>query len=526
MQIHKEKKAVLFRLKNPSRITTVIPTAIEVDHKGQRLVAVPHRPDETRVLRNLGFEVPDPMPMHYDWPKVSGRHAPFEAQIETASFLSMHSRAFCLNDMGTGKTNSALWAYDYLRRTKQVKKMLVVCPLSTMERTWADSVFNTFPHLDAVVLHGTRERRQKLLEIDVDQDVHIYIINIDGLATIQHQLAKRPDIDLIVVDELALARNSSTERWKMLNTICNKQVSRRVWGMTGSPTPNAPTDAWAQCKLITPDNTNVPKYFSAFRDRVMRQLTQFKWAARPEANDVIYQMMQPAIRFSLDDCTDLPEQMFITREVEMTPEQKKAYKDMLSKLAAEYAGGQILAVNEAVKANKLIQICCGVAYGTDGTQVVIPSKPRMDVLKEIIEESEGKVIVFVPLTGALDHVAAELRKDLSVEVVHGETSKNERDQIFSNFQRGLDPRVLVANAATMSHGLTLTAATTIVWYAPVHSNEIYEQACARVRRPGQTRTTVIVHIAGSDVERRVYKRLQDKQSMQGLLLDMMKEQPE
>jgi SNF2 family DNA or RNA helicase len=460
--------------------------------------------------------------MHYAFPKVSGRHNPFAAQIETASFLSMHSRAFCLNGMGTGKTNSALWAYDYMRRTKIVNKVLVVCPLSTMERTWADSVFNTFSHLDAVVLHGTREKRIKLLK----EDVHVYIINIDGLATIKDELAKRPDIDLIVVDELALARNSSTDRWKTLNTICNKQGSRRVWGMTGSPTPNAPTDAWAQCKLITPDNTGVPKYFGAFRDRVMRQLTQFKWIARPEANDVIHQMMQPAIRFSLDDCTDLPEQIFITREVEMTVEQKKAYKDMLSKLATEYAGGQILAVNEAVKANKLIQIGCGVAYGTDGVEVVIPSKPRMDVLKEIIEESEGKVIVFVPLTGALEHVATELRKDWSVEIVHGETSKNQRDQIFSNFQRGLDPRVLVANAATMSHGLTLTAATTIVWYAPVHSNEIYEQACARVRRPGQTKTTVIVHIAGSDVERRVYKRLQDKQSMQGLLLDMMKEQPE
>ncbi len=522
MLIHKEKKAVVLRLKNPSRVTTVIPTAIEVDHKGQRLVAVPHRPDETRVLRNLGFEVPDPMPMHYAFPKVSGRHEPFAAQRETASFLSMHSRAFCLNGMGTGKTNSALWAYDYMRRTKIVNKVLIVCPLSTMERTWADSVFNTFPHLDAVVLHGTRDKRLKLLK----EDVHIYIINIDGLSTIKDELAKRPDIDLIVIDELALARNSSTERWKTLNTICNRQGNRRVWGMTGSPTPNAPTDAWAQCKLITPDNTNVPKYFGAFRDRVMRQITQFKWAARPEANDVIYQMMQPAIRFSLDDCTDLPEQMFITREVEMTTEQKKAYKDMMSKLATEYAGGQILAVNEAIKANKLIQIACGVAYGTDGTEVVIPSKPRMDVLKEIIEESEGKVIVFVPLTGALESVAAELRKDWSVEIVHGGTSKNERDQIFSNFQRGFDPRVLVANAATMSHGLTLTAATTIVWYAPVHSNEIYEQACARVRRPGQTKTTVIVHIAGTDVERRVYKRLQDKQSMQGLLLEMMKEQPE
>lgn len=522
MLIYKDKKAVVLKLRNPSRVTTVIPTAVVVDHKGQKLVAVPHRPDETRVLRNLGFDIPDPMPIHYQFPKVSGRHDPFSAQRDTASFLAMHSRAFCLNGMGTGKTNSALWAYDYLRRTKQVTKMLVVCPLSTMERTWADSVFNTFPHLDAVVLHGTRERRIKLLK----QDVHVYIINIDGLAAIKDELAKRPDIDLVVVDELALARNSSTDRWKLLNGICNKQSVRRVWGMTGSPTPNAPTDAWAQCRLVTPDNPMVPKYFGAFRDRVMRQLTQFKWVNRPEANDVVWQMMQPAIRFSLDDCTDLPEQTFITREVEMTPEQKKAYKDMLSKLATDYQGGQILAVNEAVKANKLIQIACGVAYGTNGEEVVIPSKPRMDVLKEIIEQSEGKVIVFVPLTAALEAVAAELRNDWSVEVVHGQTSKSERDRIFGAFQRHPDPRVLVANAGAMSHGLTLTEATTIVWYAPVHSNETYEQACARVRRPGQTRTTVIVHIAGSDVERRVYKRLQDKQSMQGLLLDMMKERPE
>ena len=82
--------------------------------------------------------------------------------------------------------------------------------------------------------------------------------------------------------------------------------------------------------------------------------------------------------------------------------------------------------------------------------------------------------------------------------------------------------MLVANPTTMSHGLTLTAATTIVWYAPIHSNDVYEQACARVRRPGQTRTTVIVHIAGSDIERRIYNRLRKKQKLQGSLLDMMK----
>ena len=126
MLILKDKKAVVLKLKSPERVTTVIPTAKTVKHQGARLVAVPHRPDETRVLRNLGFDVPDPMPIHYDWPKASGRYDPFIAQRETANFLTMHHRAFCLNGMGTGKTNATLWAFDYLRRSKQVQRMLVV----------------------------------------------------------------------------------------------------------------------------------------------------------------------------------------------------------------------------------------------------------------------------------------------------------------------------------------------------------------------------------------------------------------
>ena len=516
MYIHKKKKAVVLKLRHPSRITSVIPTARMVnDH----VVALPHRPDETRVLRNLGFDVPDPMPIHYEYPLANGRFNPFEVQRTTATFLSMSRRAFCLNDMGTGKTNSALWAYDYLRTVKQAKRMLVVCPLSTMERTWGDAVFGTFPHLDAVVLYGSRERRLKLLA----QKADVYIINIDGISIIKKELAKRPDIDVIVVDELAMARNAQTDRWLILNEICNKQSPRRVWGMTGSPTPNSPTDAWAQCRLITPDNPDVPRYFGRFKDSVMRQLTPFKWIARPTANDTVFKCMQPAIRYALDDCVDLPEQVVLTREVELTKEQERAYKDMMTRLSTEAAGGQILAVNEAVKANKLIQIACGVAYGTNGENIIIPSKPRVDLVKEIIEESEGKVIVFVPLTGALNAIKAEIEKDATVEVVNGETSKSERDRIFGEFQNQVEPRVLLANAQTMSHGLTLTAATTIVWYAPVHSNETYSQANARVRRPGQTKKTVIVHVAGTAMERTIYKRLAAKESLQGILLDMVKE---
>jgi SNF2 family DNA or RNA helicase len=206
----------------------------------------------------------------------------------------------------------------------------------------------------------------------------------------------------------------------------------------------------------------------------------------------------------------------------MTTEQKQAYKAMLDKLIMEYEGGEVTAVNEAVKANKLVQIACGVAYGADGEHIHIPNKPRIDVLKELIEESEGKVLVFVPLTGVLEHLMTELSTDWECAAIHGGTPKAERDEIFGDFQKSDRYKVIVANPATMSHGLTLTAATTIIWFAPIHSNDIYEQACARVRRPGQTRTTVIAHIAGSDIERRIYKRLQTKQKLQGSLLEIMK----
>lgn len=478
-------------------------------------MAVPHRPDEVKVLRNLGFNPPDPLQYYYKFP---GRFKPFQAQIETANFLSMHDRAFCLNSMGLGKTVTSLWAFDYMRDAKMVRKALVICPLSTMDRTWADEVFRTFPHLNAAVLYGTRERRLKLLK----QDADVYIINTDGIKTIQKELANRPDIDLVIVDEMAMFRNASTERWKTLNDICNKQSSRRVWALTGAPIPHEPTDAWAQCRIVNPTNPLVPKYFGRFRDLVMRQVTQFKWAPREDALETVYKVMQPAVRFALDDCVDLPEQIFMTRDVEMTPEQKTAYKGMLDKLLTEYDGGQVLAVNEAVKANKLVQIACGVAYGKDGEYIKIPNDPRIEVLKEIIEESEGKVLVFVPLTGVLEDVVEKISPEWTVEAIHGGTPKAQRDEIFRNFQTTKEPHVLVANPATMSHGLTLTAATTIVWYAPIHSNDVYEQACARVRRPGQTRTTVIVHIAGSDIERRIYSRLRKKQKLQGALLDIMK----
>jgi len=187
------------------------------------------------------------MKVHYDWPKASGKFSPFAAQIETANFVTMHNRCFILNSMGTGKTVSSLWAFDYMRSRKQVKKALIVCPLSTMERTWADEVFKTFPHLDVQVLYGSRARRQKLLK----EDAHLYIINIDGLKTIEDDLKKRSDIDLIIIDEVAMFRNGSTNRWKTMNAIANKQITRRIWALTASLTASTSPPSTSVFSLLS-----------------------------------------------------------------------------------------------------------------------------------------------------------------------------------------------------------------------------------------------------------------------------------
>lgn len=512
-----EKKAVLLRLRDPARVTTVIPSAREVMYQGKPHIAVPHQIEVVQVLRNIGIQVPSPILSYYDWP---GRFQPFEHQKEVAQFLTLYNRAFNLSDLGTGKTLATLWAYDYLRSRGVRHKAIVITPLSTLERTWADELFNHFPHLTHAVLHGSWERRLKLLE----QDVDLYLINHDGIKVsgLVEALASRDDIDLVIVDEIAqVARTAGADRFKALNTIINRQVPRAAWGLTGTPIPNAPTDAWAQCKLLVPER--VPLYFKRFKEQVMRQVGPFTWLPRDNALDTVKTCMQPAIRFHRDDCIDLPPCVFQTREAVLTAEQSRVFKEMMNQLVAEAAEGQITAVNEAIKGMRLIQIALGVAYAKDGASVVLDCKPRLEVIADAVAESNSKAIVFSPFVGAIPVIQEHLENaGHTVECIHGGVSKNERDRIIGAFQKAADPQVLVCQPASMSHGITLTAASTIIWAAPITSNDTFEQANARITRPGQRHSQLIVLVEGTPIERKYYERLRKKQAVQGTLLDMVK----
>lgn len=493
-------------------LASLVPGSLQLQDK----LVLPHTIDAVRLVRNMGMKAPCPIHYHYDWAGTT----PFKTQKIAAAMCVMNPRAFNLSEMGTGKTRATLFALDFLLREGVIKKAVIVAPLSTLTLVWDGEIMKYFPHLRASVVYGTKKKRLKALEADAE----VYIINHDGVQVVKDELARRRDLDAWVLDEVASFRNSQTDRWKYLAHVI--QGRKYVWGLTGSPTPNEPSDAFGQVKLLNPHK--VPKHFTHFKKATMRQVTQFIWVPKEDANDTVFEAMQPAVRFLRDECVELPPVSYVGRAVQQSKEQARVYDEMIKKLTVAFQQGAVTAVNEAVLFSKLLQISAGWVYTSDRKIIDLDPAPRLDALEEVLSETERKVIVFVDFVHAAEKVMAALshRRVKDVSLVTGDTPKAVRDVTFRDFQSARTPRVLVAHPKCMAHGLTLTSANTIVWYTPTTSLETYEQACARITRPGQTSKQLIVHLTGSKIEAKLYKRLQQKARVQGALLEMFEEPEE
>ena len=502
--VSKQNKALV--VPTAGDVMAMWPDAPKLDENN---AIVTHTIRNTLLLRQLGYTVPSPMPLYYDW----NGGKPFRVQELTCAMLSENWRSYVLNDMGTGKTACALWTWDHLNKLGLVKKMLVVAPLSTLNFTWAREAFKLIPERKVAVLHGTRARRVERLKSDAD----IYIINHDGVRVIAKELAERDDIDVLLLDELAVYRNN-TERSKLMRKMTSQY--KVVWGMTGAPMPNAPTDVWGQCRIITPEG--VPRYFNQARDLLMRKVDQFRWIPKNDAVDNAFRMMQPSVRFSLDDVVELPEIVFRTIDVELTPSQKKTYDTMLTQFKVEIENKQITALNAAVAMGKLLQVSGGWVYTKSPDYVKLDAQPRIDTLVDLIEATSHKLLVFAPFRHMLEGLS-EIFNSHSIEhcVVHGEVGN--RDELFNLFQNTAKYKVLLAHPECLAHGLTLTAADTIIWYAPIASLEIYDQANARIRRVGQVHRQQIIHLQATKAERRIYSLLRSKQKVQDELLALFED---
>lgn len=513
---------------DPLKIAAAVPEARRL-HNGY--VALPASLTNLQALTRAGLPVPSPL-RAYDWPTRHGQK-PMAIQKETAAFLALNKRAFVLSEMRTGKTRSSLWAADYVMRQHApgACRALIVANLSTLRRTWGKEIFENFMgRRTYVVVHGA-DQKARLRALS--QDADFYIVNHDGVGVGAVQtgrgaielrgfadaLAKRHDIKIVIIDEASAYREASTRRHRVARQVFG-QVDY-LWQMTGTPTPNRPTDAYGMAKLA---NNAWGESFKSFQGRTMLQVSPFKWVPRAGAHAIVQTMLSPAIRFTQEDCFDAPPVMIEDRDCELSAEQKKLLAELKREAAVTLKSGTKLDIaNEAALRTKLIQIACGAVYDSTHASHKVDAKPRMTILREVVSEAPRKVIIFAPLTNAINAIHDELKGDFSCAVVDGNVSEKVRSQILNDFQSSSHPRILIAHPGPIARGLDLTAAATIVWYAPTDKTEDYIQANQRINGPAQKHSRTIVQIAATPTEREIFRRLANNETLQGVMLKLVEE---
>jgi SNF2 family DNA or RNA helicase len=257
---------------------------------------------------------------------------------------------------------------------------------------------------------------------------------------------------------------------------------------------------------------------------VMLKVTNFRWVPKENATQMVFNALQPAIRYTKDECLDLPEMTYVKRKVELTKQQERYYNMLKNKMVVQAAGEEITSVNAAVNMNKLLQISCGAVYSDTGEVLEFDISKRYAVLREVIDEASQKVLIFVPFKHVISILADRLNAEgISTEVISGDVSAAKRTDIFKRFQEQPDPRVMVIQPQAAAHGVTLTAANTVVWWGPTSSLETYAQANARVHRSGQRHPSTVVQLAGSGVERHIYNLLDNKIDVHTKIVDLYKD---
>lgn len=359
-----------------------------------------------------------------------------------------------------------------------------------------------------VVLSGSRDRKQA----DAARNRPFTIVNPESLHLIVDQI--KPD--LVIVDEATSMKNPQARRWKALKQIVGDDLP--LWLLTATPTQQSPLDAYGLLRLLRPSYMSMQRW----RGLTMRQVTKFKWIPLDDAEQTVARYLQPAIRFTLDDCGDVPE---ITKEylpVPQTKQQKALCQQLVDAAVADMDDGfQITAVNAAAVLTKLLQVQGGGVYvDDDGERVVrtVKADPMYEAIEEYVSEADTPVVVFCPFRA----VAKAVAERLDAPLVWGDTPSDERREICDAFQAG-QHHAIVAVPETMSHGLTLNRARYVLWVLPPFKSETYAQANGRVLEADSKKRIVITHLVPSQVAKSRYAALESKERLQDTVLQLLQE---
>ncbi|MCZ8518871.1 DEAD/DEAH box helicase [Paenibacillus caseinilyticus] len=422
-------------------------------------------------------------------------------------------------DMGLGKTVITLTALnDLLFDRFEAGKILIIAPLRVADDTWAreSQKWDHLQHLRISKILGDRRQRERALKADAD----LYVINRENVEWLVSMTGSKWPFDTVVIDELSSFKSAMSKRFRALRRV--RPLIKRIVGLTGTPAPNGLMDLWAQMYLID-QGERLGKTITGYRDRYFIAGARsghvvYDWSQKKEAESRIYEAIGDiAVSMRAADWLDMPERIDRTVPIRLSETARAKYEQLERDLLLPYLGGDVVASTAAVLSNKLLQLANGAVYDENGGVREIHDA-KLDALEDIIEASNGKpVLVFYAYKHDLSRIAERLPQLRTLG--KGEAG----NQDIADWNAGKIP-LLLCHPASAGHGLNLQeGGSTIVWFGPTWSLELYEQANARLYRQGQQHSVIIHHlVTEGTMDEEVMTALETKAAGQDALMGAVK----
>jgi len=430
-------------------------------------------------------------------------------------------------EMGTGKTKVLIDNLAMLYDKGKVDGALIVAPKGVIGTWYNQELPAHLPsHIENMTIlwqsNITKAQREKLDHLfEPEESLHILIMNVEAFSTTKGRDFAAKFLSchntLMAIDESTTIKNPSAKRTKNIIELSSKAKYRRI--LTGSPVTKNPLDLYSQCQFLSPWLLDFSSYY-AFRNRYAEMKTLHmhgrsiqvvdKFKNLGELSD---QLKGFSYRVLKEDCLDLPDKIFIKRQITLSPDQRQLYEQMRKEALAVLNGKQVTTVNALTQLMRLHQITCGHFTADDGSIQRIPNN-RVSELMDILEETEGKAIIWAHYQWDIKDIIKEIVKVYgpgSVVDYFGLTPQNERDTNREKFQSNPKCRFLVGTPATGGYGLTLTAANTVIYYSNGYDLEKRLQSEDRAHRIGQKKSVTYVDINAEDtVDEKIVKSLRKK----------------
>jgi len=430
-------------------------------------------------------------------------------------------------EMGTGKTKVLIDNVAMLYDKGKVNGVLIIAPKGVVGTWYNQEIPTHMPdHIESVSVlwqsNINKKQKEKLNSLfKTGQDLHILIMNVESLSTTKGvEFAEKflnSHNTLMAIDESTTIKNPKAKRTKSILILSKNAKYRRI--MTGSPVTKNPLDLFTQCYFLDPFHLNHESYYS-FRTRYAIMKTanisgrQIQLVSGFKNLGELSEKLTPfSYRVLKEDCLDLPDKIYMKRQINLSPDQLKLYDQMKKEALATLNGKKVTTVNALTQLMRLHQITCGHFTSDDGSTQPIKNN-RITELMDVLEEIEGKAIIWAHYQYDITNIIKEVVKvhgPGSIVDYYGLTPQDERQGNIKKFQSDPKCRFIVGTPATGGYGITLTAANTVIYYSNGYDLEKRLQSEDRAHRIGQKKSVTYVDIlADETVDEKIVKSLRKK----------------